>query len=62
MQKNDSETETGFRCKKIKKYTKYIKNMKKIMQNSKKNERKYRQIKQNGQFIYSKSFENVLEK
>jgi len=36
--------------------------MKKIMQNSKKNERKYRQIKQNGQFIYSKSFENVLEK
>ena len=47
---------------KIKKYTKCIKNMKKIMQNSKKNERKYRQIKQNGQFIYSKSFENVLEK
>lgn len=62
MQKNDSETETGFHCKKIKKYTKCIKNMKKIMRNSKKNERKYRQIKQNGQFIYGKSFENVLEK
>lgn len=32
------------------------------MQNSEKNGVKYRQIKQNGQFIYSKSFENVLGK
>ena len=32
------------------------------MQNSEKNSIKHRQIKQNGQFIYSKSFENVLEK
>ena len=36
--------------------------MKKAIQNSEKNGRKYRQIKQNGQFIYSKSFENVLGK
>ena len=51
-----------FAVKKNKKYTKCIKNIKIIMQNSKKNEGKYRQIKQNGQFIYSKSFENVLGK
>lgn len=51
-----------FAVKKIKKYIKCIKNMKKTMQNSEKNSVKYRQIKQNGQFIYSKSFENVLGK